>query len=74
MEKTAQPVNPLEFRSPNETQYAAIQRVRDSLSEALTVIMNDVPGCAERTLAIRKLEEVAMWTDKAILFDGERYL
>jgi hypothetical protein len=33
-----------------------------------------VPQSAERTLAIRKLEEASMWANKAVVFDGERYL
>jgi hypothetical protein len=64
----------LEYHQPDETQIAAIKDVRLALSHAIREIVGIVPNCAERTLAIRKIEEAAMWANKAIVFDGERYL
>lgn len=66
--------HPFEYQKPDEYQVAQIQRVREALKAAYDVILNDVVSSAERTLAIRKLEEASMWANKAIVFNGERYL
>ncbi len=62
------------YHAPTPEQIEAIQAVREALGHAFSVIRANVPGCAEQTLAIRKLEEASMWANKAIVFDGERYL
>lgn len=67
-------VNPFEYRAPEPGQVEAIQKVREALKAAYDVVQSQVPQSAERTLAIRKLEEASMWANKAIVFDGERYL
>lgn len=66
--------NALEYHAPTPEQVEKISAVREALSAALLVIQNVVPGCAEQTLAIRKVEEAGMWANKAIVFDGQRYL
>jgi hypothetical protein len=62
------------YQQPNAEHIAAIQAVRKALGHAANVIKASVPGCAEQTLAIRKLEEASMWANKGIVFDGRRYL
>jgi hypothetical protein len=62
------------YHAPTPEHIEAIQRVREALGHAFNVIRDVVPGCAEQTLAIRKLEEASMWANKAIVFDGRRYL
>lgn len=64
----------LEYHKPTDNQVTQIQNVREALSQALFTLEQCVPQCAERTLAIRKIEEASMWANKAIVFDGERYL
>jgi hypothetical protein len=66
--------HPFEYQKPTETQVALLQIVRSTMAESYDVLLAHVPACAERTLAIRKLEEASMWANKAIVFDGERYL
>jgi hypothetical protein len=67
-------VNPFEYRAPEPGQVEAIQKVREACKATYDVILSQVPQSAERTLAIRKLEECSMWANKAIVFDGDRYL
>ena len=44
--------------------------VRKALAEAVKVIVANVPPCADRTTAIRKLREARMDVNSAITFDG----
>ena len=62
------------YHAPNDDQVKQIQRVREAIGHAFDSIRANVPACAEQTLAIRKLEEASMWANKAIVFDGRRYL
>lgn len=64
----------LEYHAPTPEQVEKIQAVREALSAAIQALQTIVPGCAEQTLAIRKVEEASMWANKAIVFDGQRYL
>lgn len=64
----------LVYHQPTPEQLEKINVVRAALSEAIRAIQSAVPGCAEQTLAIRKVEEASMWANKAIVFDGQRYL
>ncbi len=48
--------------------------VRLTVEATYAALVDLVPACAERTLAMRALEEAAMWANKAIAFGGERYL
>jgi len=66
--------NPFVYQKPDEIQIEHIVVVRDMLRQAYETILKEVPMCAERTLAIRKLEEASMWCNKAIAFRGEPYL
>lgn len=63
--------HPFDYQSPTPAQIQAIQCVRETLKVAYGVLLNHVPQSAERTLAIRKLEEASMWANKAIVFDGQ---
>lgn len=63
-----------QYHAPTDDQIKAIQYVREALGHAFDSIKAHVPSCAEQTLAIRKLEEASMWANKAIVFDGRRYL
>lgn len=66
--------NPFEYHAPTPEQTENIKAVRNELNAAYLVLLSLVPQSAERTLAIRKLEECSMWANKAIVFAGERYL
>jgi hypothetical protein len=64
----------LEYHAPTPEQIEAIKTIRAALSDAMYAITDTVPQCAERTLALRHIEEAAMYANKALVFDGQRYL
>lgn len=61
--------HPFEYQRPTAESIEYIGAVRDILKEAHDTILTYVPECAERTLAVRKLEECSMWANKAIVFN-----
>lgn len=66
--------HPFEYQQPTPVHVEHLQTVRQQFKDTYELLLVTVPPCAERTLAIRKLEEASMWANKAIVFDGERYL
>lgn len=60
--------HPFEYQAPVPEQVEAIKRVRTALKIAYETLLADVPAGAERTLAVRRLEECSMWANKAIVF------
>lgn len=66
--------HPFEYQKPTDEQVGRMSMVRELCNQTYQVLLSEVPACAERTLAIRKLEEASMWANKAVVFDGERYL
>jgi hypothetical protein len=63
-----------DYHAPDSDQIGRIEVVRNGCRNLALIIRDYVPESAERTLAIRKLEEVSMWANKAIVFNGQRYL
>lgn len=59
--------DPFEYVAPNGASVETIKKVREKCSE-LNSLLNDIPNCRERSIAITKLEEVSMWANKAIIF------
>lgn len=68
------PRNPFEYQPPTLEHTEKIKAFRAACAFVYDSLLTNVPESAERTLAIRKLEECSMWANKAIVFDGERYL
>ena len=66
--------NPFEYQAPTSQHVYNITNVRDACKALYEILQVNVPVCAERTLAMRALEECSMWANKAIVFDGEAYL
>lgn len=63
-----------EYQAPTPEHVEKITAVREACKAAYLALMENVPGCAERTLAIRALEESSMWANKAIVFNGRSYI
>jgi hypothetical protein len=59
------------YRSLDEDQKNRGEQVRAALAHALTVIIENVPPCPDRSVAIRKLREVRMDCLSAISFRGK---
>lgn len=60
--------------SLDEAGKDAITNITDGMSKAILCIKVNVPGCAEQTLAIRKIEEALFWANQGIWHKGERYI
>jgi hypothetical protein len=58
-----------EYQTPSEQQIAKITMVREKCKELRDLLVGNVPDSRERSLAITKLEEVSMWSNKAIVFN-----
>lgn len=63
--------DPFSSPPPTDEQAYLIDRVAVRLDSLHGALLDFVPESAERTLAIRKLEECAMWANKAIVFAEE---
>jgi len=59
-----------EYHKWDDAKIAAGNRVRQALSAAVMVIIQDVPPGPDRTVAIRKLREARMDCNSAISFGG----
>ena len=60
-----------EYHKWDEAKIAAGQRVRQALSAAVMVIVQDVPPGPDRTVAIRKVREARMDCNSAITHGGK---
>ena len=49
------------------------KQVEEAISRAYNALLSVCPRSAERTLAVRKLQEARMWANAAIVFDGRTY-
>lgn len=66
--------NPMEYIDTNDpAKVRAFQSINQACYEAYCAFLEDAPPSAERTLAIRKLQEARMWANAAVVFDGRRY-
>lgn len=59
-------VNPFDSVEPTEEQAQAMFTLRGYFRTMLARLEDYAPPSPQRTLAIRKLEEAAMWANKAI--------
>lgn len=63
--------HPFEYQAPTQVQTDTIKAFRVAMKQLHDAILQDIPACRERSLAITKLEEVSMWVNKAIVFAPE---
>ena len=62
--------HPFVYQKPTLEQVERIERVRHECQVLYETLMTQVQPSRERSLAITKLEEVSMWANKAIVFEG----
>jgi hypothetical protein len=55
-----------QYLDPSDAQKDAMSRCRDAAFEYLRIIENLMPDGPDKTYAIRKLREVAMWVNVGI--------
>jgi len=65
--------NPMQYIDSTGEQVGRHQQVERAITAAYEAILISCPRSAERTLAVRKLQEVRMWANAAIVFDGRTY-
>lgn len=66
--------NPMRYIDTEDMRLiAAHTAVEDAISAAYAALLAVCPRSAERTLAVRKLQEARMWANAAIVFDGRSY-
>jgi hypothetical protein len=58
------------YHSPDAVQQAGYTRIRDYALQFAKVIRDEVPACADATVALRKLREVVMTANQAIACGG----
>jgi hypothetical protein len=62
--------HPFEYHRPDPDQVQQIETVRQGCKTLHTLLLA-LPASAERTLAVRKLEECSMWANKGIILANE---
>ena len=66
---TTEVENRFNYTCPTAEGIKRIEEVRKTCRELAGLITRIAPSCRETALAITKLEEVSMWTNKAIAFN-----
>lgn len=68
------PINPMVYIDTDDPAVIArYQAINTAAYVMYSAILDSAPRSAERTLAIRKLQEARMWANAAIAFDGKTY-
>jgi hypothetical protein len=65
------PPNPFEYQAPDESQVSLLISFRGDMRLLYEKLLKELPDSRYRSVAITKLEEVSMWTNKAIAFMKE---
>jgi hypothetical protein len=67
-------INPMEYRdTDNPVTIAHYRAINQAAKVLYDTILGHCPESAERTLAVRKLQEARMWANAAIALEGTRY-
>jgi hypothetical protein len=66
-------LNPMVYHAPNAEQARHHETISLAATSMYDAVLDNCPQSAERTLAIRKLQEARMWANAAIAFDGRTY-
>lgn len=59
------------YHRPTEDQIPLYESLRDGAKAFACVVMNCVPACADRTVALRKIREAVMTANAAIACGGK---
>jgi hypothetical protein len=66
--------SPLDRKSPPQpgsVEDGKLKRLQDGFRAAYEEIVQNCPPSADRTLAVRKLQEASMWATHSVMFEGE---
>jgi hypothetical protein len=68
------PMQPMSYINTEDPQkLAAFKAINEGSAVLYAILLERCPRSAERTLAIRKLQEARMWANAAVVFDGRTY-
>lgn len=59
------------YHAPTEQQVKQMEEIRGSAHEMSRKILNNCPGCADTTAAVRKVREAVMTANAAIVLEPE---
>ena len=65
--------NPMRYIDTPPDRVHLHNAIEVGITAAYDAILANCPRSAERTLAVRKLQEARMWGNAAIVFDGRTY-
>lgn len=60
--------NPFEYVAPTPESVEKIKKLREYCHGLNEMLLELVPNCRERSVAITRLEELSMWANKAVVF------
>jgi hypothetical protein len=63
------PKHPFDYHRPSADQVERITAIREACKACYDVIQENAPASADRTLAVRALEQCSMWANKAIVLE-----
>jgi len=66
-------LNPMRYIDSHGEMVERHKLVEEAVTTAYRAILDACPRSAERTLAVRKLQEARMWANASIVFDGRTY-
>lgn len=66
--------DPFDYVKPRPDQQPAFDALTADFKQLYAHMLEFVPNCADRTLAIRALQESRMWANCAIVHDGQPYM
>jgi hypothetical protein len=66
--------NPMEYIDTDDPEKIAhFKEINYEAFRFYETILGHCPRSAERTIAVRKLQEARMWANAAVVFDGRTY-
>jgi hypothetical protein len=60
-------MNPFAYHAPTDDEVSTMLTTAELLTRVYTFLTDALPPSAERTLAIRKLQEARMWANAAVV-------
>ena len=55
----------------NDMEIERYRRIREAGKAFARVILNETPGCADQSVAIRSVREAVMWANASIALNGD---
>lgn len=70
----SRPFSPFDYVKPTPEMQPHFDAVSADCTALYRTILEHVPSCPDRTLALRELQLTRMWANSAIVFEGKNYL